>query len=323
MSESTTNHAPKPFRVLGVDLAAQPSTTALCEITISDGMFDVTETIEVCDDSLLMERFGRPSVARIGIDSPFGWPIGFVNALSGHRRRNHWPDDDPDVYGGPKGSSTEEYRDLKFRATDLVVWEKAKKKPISVAVNSLGSVAMRNASLLSSAGAAGLSVDRSGRTGRFVEVYPAAALLQWGIDPKGKSSGGKEWCKRVVRQLLQKMADECRKDLLADESCRELLESQDPATICLANCDLKLKLQNPKKLCCSDHVVDAFVSAIVALMAELDRRIAPKREDRLTRPIPAGMEGLAKTEGWIALPRKDSLTRLASQLDNLLSEATH
>ncbi len=309
MSEPSTHEASENFSVLGVDLAAQPGKTALCEIAISNGVPEITRTEEDCDDTLLMADFRRCDIKRIGIDSPFGWPIAFVNALSNHQSRAglyDWPRNDPEVYAGPKGKSTDEYRDLKFRATDLVVWEKAR-KPLSVAVNSLGSVAIRNASLLSRAGAKGRSVDRSGRTGHFVEVYPAAALCQWGIDPKGKSSDGKKWCKRVMRELLLEMTGDCRK---------EVLESQESATISLAEGDLKLK--NPKNLCCSDHVVDAFVSAVVALMAQLDRQFPPKREEnRLTHPIPPGMEALAKMEGWIALPKEESLKQLMPRLGRL------
>ena len=324
MSELTANESRRNFKVLGVDLAAQPSTTALCEITITHGVPDVTMTRQVCDDEFLLKRFCCPNVARIGIDSPFGWPQGLVDALSAWRSLKRWRrNTDSRKYPPLKSTprEPEQYRDLKYRETDVFVWEQVGLKPISVAVNALGSVAIRNASLLSRAGAKDkdLSVDRSGRTGRFVEVYPAAALHQWCIDPKGKSSDSKKWCKRVMGELLPKMTGKC---------CREVQEcpasKEGTPTIALAQWG-DLKFSDVSEFRKSDHVVDAFVSAIVALMAELDRRIAPKREDsnRLTHPIPRGKGALAKREGWIVLPKKDSLKRLASQLDNLLSEPVH
>ena len=299
MSKSSTHESSENFSVLGVDLAAQPDNTALCEITISNRVPEVTRLEEDCDDTLLMAAFRRCNIERIGIDSPFGWPIAFVNALSKHGSRAgfyDWPRNDPEVYAGPQGKSTEEYRDLKYRATDLVVWKRVK-KPISVAVNSLGSVAIRNASLLSRADAEGLSVDRSGRTGRFVEVYPGAAFAQWDIDTTGykkkKEDGGEQARVEVLKQVKARA---------------RVLEFND---------EIRQNLSE------SDHVVDAFASAIVALMAEIDHRIAPEREDpkRLTYPIPPGMEELAKREGWIALPTKKSLERLEESMERLRSSS--
>ena len=256
------------------------------------------------DDCALLKEFKTSDVARIGIDSPFGWPVAFVNALSNHRNRPglyDWPRNDPEVYAGPEEKSEEEYRDLKYRATELVVWKRVKKvvqkkrtplKPISVAVNSLGSVAIRNASLLSRAGAKGLSVDRSGSAGHFVEVYPAAAFAQWKIDTTGYKKSEKEGGRCIRVKVLKQLrkASACLKEL-TDETISMLSQS--------------------------DHLVDAFVSSIVALMAELDRRPGPKCEkEPLTHPIPAGMEALAKIEGWIVLPTQKSLGQLAERLAN-------
>lgn len=293
MSESIGN-----FKVLGVDLAAQPGTTACCEIHVCAGsttarpiLYD--KKLLATDDNLL-NAFADSCVKRIGIDSPFGWPVGFVGALSEYRLSNRWPQDDSGVYAGPKSKT--QYRDLKYRATDLVVWhDVVRVNPLMVSVDKIGSVAIRNARLLARAESERtLEVDRSGRQGHFVEVYPAAAFAQWGIDTTGYKSTKKEGNatrRKVLRCLRDKMNNVVA---LGDELDPE---SKRPVT---------------------DHVVDAFVSAIIALMADLDGPLGRDDDDRLTEPIPPGLEATAKMEGWIVLPKRGSLERLKKRLKTRL-----
>ena len=269
------------FSVIGVDLAAQPKDTAYCKIVANPKCRKVeieqlkTGKKDACDKRLL-EAFSQQDVVRIGIDAPFGWPLGFVGALSEHRSHNRWPKNDPDVYTPQR--STTEYRDLKYRATDLHVWrqlEELKPKvhvrtpPFSVSADKIGAVSMRMARLHALAESRhGLVVDRSGRKGRFVEVYPAAAFARWHVEKKERI----EVWPRGERFVPP------------DE-------------------DQKTRLKE------SDHAVDALAAALVVLMAHLD----PKR-DTLIEPIPAGMEAVAKREGWIALPTESSLEQLGAWL---------
>ena len=52
-------------------------------------------------------------------------------------------------------------------------------------------------------------------------------------------------------------------------------------------------------------------------MVEID----PKRDQGFIEPIPAGMEAVAKREGWIALPKVCSLTRLRHWLSEQQRQA--
>ena len=64
--------------------------------------------------------------------------------------------------------------------------------PLAVAADRIAMTAMRAARLLAKVHDSGESVDRSGKTHRFVEVYPAAALKTWGLRFKSYKSKGLE-----------------------------------------------------------------------------------------------------------------------------------
>lgn len=281
----------EPVRIVGVDLAAQPGDTAYCVITVNEGQSTIVvaspRSGEDATDANLVDAF--QGTARIGIDAPFGWPVEFIAALPKHRDHGSWPADDPEAYA-PK-DSTIEYRSLKYRGTDLHVWANTGKKPLSVTTDYISAVAMRAAALLSRANAdLGLDVDRSGRTGRFVEVYPAAALARWNIKT---SSGPKRSYKTNAKER--------------ERVLREITEHLDGWP------------QGSAELWNTSHKVDSLVSALVTLMAELDHRLSLPKEDRLIEPIPAGCEALAKMEGWIALPRSFSLRDLRARLKEFAS----
>lgn len=283
------------FKVVGVDLGAQPKDTAYCVIAVdeSQGTFIIESPKsgqEATDDKLLEAFSGK---ARIGIDAPFGWPVEFVATMLVYRDGGRWPGDDPEAYPGK--DSTMEYRTLKCRATDLHVWASTKKKPLSVVADLMSAVAMRAAALISRAQhESGLQVDRSGRTGRFVEVYPAAALKQWDIQTSRDIENG--------ATKSYKKYPEARKHVLCD--IRRYLENG---------------LQDSDEYWRTDDQLDALVSALVTLMAELDRRLAPAQKTRLIKPIPPGFEAVAKMEGWIALPRTSSLRDLSARAKKLAS----
>ena len=159
---------------LGVDLASQAAKTAACLIEWSPESARV-ETLElgVGDERLL--RLAE-AAEKVGIDVPFGWPDDFVDAVSKHHHGQAWPE----VDGRP----------LRYRRTDLVVWERTGRPPLSVSSDRIAVPAFRAARLLSS-----LSPDRSGG-GKFVEVYPRAARACFAL---GRSRSLSELRQRMPR----------------------------------------------------------------------------------------------------------------------------
>jgi len=250
---------------LGVDLASQAKKTAACLIRWDGGSAHV-ECLRIgLEDSALFELFGRPDTGpgKIGIDAPFGWPGDFVHAIRTHWNSMHWPSVD----------SVDVSR-LRLRRTDRAVRKKVGLTPLSVSADKIAMTAMRAARLLAKVHEDGEDVDRSGKTCRFVEVYPAAALRTWGLpfkSYKGKEPEREDKRDKLVCDLAKetglKLTDEVR------SGCRE-----------------------------SDDKFDAFVAALVTRAAAT----------RCCEPIPDEDREHAGKEGWIALPQSDSLARLAT-----------
>lgn len=143
---------------LGVDFAAQPKNTAACRVAWRDGSARV-EGLELGVDDARLQELGA-GADRVGLDVPFGWPENFVQAITMHRAFQGWPQED--------------VRSLRFRRTDLFVQQAVGRWPLSVSTDRIGITAMRAARLLAR------ESDRTGG-GRFVEVYPAASRLRFGI----------------------------------------------------------------------------------------------------------------------------------------------
>ena len=152
---------------------------------------------------------------------------------------------------------------------------------------------MRTALLLSRA-AALFDVDRSGRTGQFVEVYPASALARWGVKTKyPRKEGGSPISYKDPRGIDSAEIRE-KRGALRRRMVRRLVER------------LEASHEVVTRLATSDHTVDALASALVALMVAID----PERDKGFIEPIPEGVDAIAKREGWIALPKTCSLTHL-------------
>lgn len=244
-----------PHTTLGVDLAAQPENTAYCLIEWLKPKARIRELWCGADDAILLEMFGRSD--KVGIDAPFGWPIAFVAAVYTHQRRNVWP---------TVGTAS-----LRYRVTDHVVRERIKRWPLSVSSDLIGVTAMRAARLLSESG----RIDRSG-CGRFVEVYPAAALHIWGFPSTGyKKKPGEEKRRVVTRRLITATKTWLDWPVHAQQACEK-----------------------------SDDALDAVVAALIAQAAATDQ----------IEPISQEHMATAKREGWIALPRAGSLASLAADV---------
>ncbi|MCY3599262.1 MAG: DUF429 domain-containing protein [Gemmatimonadetes bacterium] len=241
---------------LGIDLASQPKRTATCLIRWDRGSARIEALSLGATDANLHELFGRAD--KIGIDAPFGWPAPFTRAIAAYSAETVWPSAD--------------VPQLRFRRTDEFVRERLGRWPLSVSSDLIAVPAMRAVRLLAEVAAAGETIDRSGG-GRFVEVYPAAALHVWGFPSRGyKRTKGAAVRARLVSDLAERTAD-------------WLNLSEEYWARCKA----------------SDDMLDALVAALVA-------RAASKG---CCEPIPPSDRELAKEEGWIALPRTGSLGQLA------------
>ena len=160
---------------------------------------------------------------------------------------------------------------LRFRETDRVAHEKTNRWPLSVSSDLIGVTAMRAASLFSRLAETGKAIDRTG-TGQLVEVYPAAALKIWKFVSKGyKSTKGYEVRCALIREIENRTS--------------RWFDFGRVRTLCEK----------------SDDALDALVAALVARAAALD----------LCEPIPQETVPQAQREGWIALPKPDTLDKLA------------
>lgn len=149
------------MRTLGVDLAARPPGTAACLVEWSAGPTVLLAEPGPVDDGRIEELAGQAD--KVGMDVPFGWPEAFVEDLTSYHRGGAW--------------KTEYGPELRLRVTDRFVKEETGKTPFSVSADRIATCAMRAARLLSELDP---ELDRTG-SGRFVEVYPAAALRVWDV----------------------------------------------------------------------------------------------------------------------------------------------
>jgi hypothetical protein len=116
-------------------------------------------------------------------------------------------------------------------------------------------------------------VQRDG-SGKFVEVYPAAALTVWGFRGTGyKGPSGAGLRHKLVEKLLTRTAPWLRIPASARDLCEE-----------------------------SDDALDSLVASLVTRAAAVGR----------CEPVTPGAEDRARREGWIALPVTGSLADLAT-----------
>ena len=236
---------------VGVDLAAEPVNTAVARISWSAGGAEISELLVGADDAVLLDHIMPAD--KVGIDCPLGWPRRFVEFVAQHQA---------DAFVAPIDIAGKDWRRLLAnRETDLVTREVVGLVPLSVAADRIGLAAMRCAGLLARLAAEGRPVDRSGAA-VVVEVYPAAALKQWGLPfrrYKGALNAG------VRDELVDQLAAAAPwlRFGACEQECRQ-----------------------------SDHALDAVVAALNARAAALARVTAPGVEHAAA----------ARTEGWIALP---------------------
>jgi hypothetical protein len=164
-------------------------------------------------------------------------------------------------------------RDLAKRETDLFVHATTGLTPLSVSADLIAHVAFRCAALLAELSAAGVSVDRSGIDGAVAEVYPAASLRQWGLSHRG-------YKRRANAAVLA--------DNFAAFSARApWLRFDQPADAALCQSN--------------DDAFDAVIAALAARAQAIGQTVAISAEQRL----------VGRSEGWVAIPLRGSLPRLA------------
>ena len=178
-----------PMRTAGVDLAAENRGTALAIIEWTPEGAHLEHLALDVDDAQITDA--AADVVRLGIDCAFGWPDEFVSFVADHANlaQPHAPD-----------GRMAWRRTLAYRQTDRHVRDKIGRWPLSVSTDRIGLTAMRCAGLLGRLSASGLLVDRSGRAGVVVEVYPGATLRLWEWEIRGYRSDPE-----VRRSLLQRM----------------------------------------------------------------------------------------------------------------------
>ncbi|MFY9783704.1 MAG: DUF429 domain-containing protein [Acidimicrobiales bacterium] len=257
-------------RFIGVDLAASPARTGAALITLVGG--GPTRRAEaslvgenfVADNDALIALVDANTV--VGLDAPLGWPDDFVRAVTAHHSFEPWPHV-PDEKR-PRESLRHRRSDLFVRSLELG------SIPLSVSSDLIGVVAMR-AALLQSAWAApwGRLEPRDG-SGRLVETYPAAALRSW------------KFLKR--RGDVYKGGSKRERDRESSERARMLAEIETASATWLK---VDAALREEARL--SDHVFDAFISALTALATKA----------KLTYPPSVSDEDAALREGWIHVPR--------------------
>jgi predicted RNase H-like nuclease len=246
-------------KTIGVDLAAQSKETAVCVLNWSHRRATMgTLAVGAGDDDILdLVRAENP--AKVAIDAPFGWPNPFVTAVSQHAAGERW--------------NARETRALRLRTTDLAVIAQTGAQPLSVSADRIAVTAFRCAGLLSQLATAGYPANRAGDE-LVVEVYPAAAMRQWGLNPRGyKGSKPEQQARRA--QLVVDLATRSESILVLDAEQRA-------------------------RLAASDHLFDALICALIARAALIGATI----------PIPNDVRALAAVEGWIALPHTASLSKL-------------
>jgi len=169
---------------LGVDLAAEPKGTALCELRWSRDGATVAEIACGAADATILCWAAR--AAAVGVDAPFGWPLAFERALAAWADGLPWP-----------GRWERDRRErLRLRETDRWVAQRGK-RPLSVSTDKIAVCAMRAATLLTAQAADGPALSRV--EGPWFEVYPGGALHEWGL---GAAASGYKRDPAVRERLL-------------------------------------------------------------------------------------------------------------------------
>ena len=245
---------------LGIDLSTSRKNTSYCQIDWSgaEPRLVAGPTTPAARNQWESLHSAIGTSDKVAIDVPLGWPVAFSREVSAHARGEAWTAD----------------RDkCLWRVTDdrvarvKGVEDKGARRPLSVSANLIGATAMDAAKELGR-----YSIDRSGRSGKFCEVYPAVALRRWGFPDVGyKGADSIEQRTRLANLIL--------------------------AGVPWASVALGLQAL----ICGDDNHLDSFLCALIARLVAIGDAEGPSDNE---------LE-MARIEGWIWLPNPGSLTSVA------------
>jgi len=283
---------PKPNLTLGIDLASQPTSTAICAIKWDDGLPEIIQLARghipaderaeaprtrLHNRALKRAILGcfdgnepRLEVTKVGIDAPFGWPDAFIGHVSDWHYRSQW-----NVELGQLESPEEMHR-MELRLTDRKVWARPEiaKKPLSVSTDKLAYPALRCVTLLADLKRLDdKDVSRDG-SGIACEVYPDPALRIWSRESNGGLSG------RV--SYKGKGNENIRRDLVSIIKGETGLRAEDHF---FEQCEE------------SDDCLDALVCALMARAVTIGATVTPTEAG-----LNADEISQVEREGWIHLP---------------------
>lgn len=246
---------------LGIDLSTSRKNTSYCRIdwSVRTPRVVTVPTTPAAGNQWESLHAAIAESDKVAIDVPLGWPAAFSREVSAHAKGEAWTAD----------------RDkCLWRVTDRRVAQvkgadgKGARPPLSVSANLIGATAMDAAKELGR-----YSIDRSGRSGKFCEVYPAVAIRRWGFQDVGyKGADSSEQRNKLVNLVL--------------------------AVIPWASAAPGLQAL----VCGDDNHLDSFLCALIARLVAIGSAEGPS-DDELE---------MARIEGWIWLPQPGSLTSITS-----------
>ena len=194
----------RPTVTIGVDLATSPAATGLCVLDVTAMRATIVRTsaertITAIADLAAHWWDATGGAIRIGIDSPFGWPIAWADLLARARELG-------DVRAGESAQDGTHAiaQPLRWRLTDveLSAWSHRALRPMTPSMDRLAATTARCVDLLARLRDAGIPVTRTGVDSAAFEVYPTASLFAWGLAGPG---GRREARSRFLAETLQRI----------------------------------------------------------------------------------------------------------------------
>jgi hypothetical protein len=170
--------------VIGVDCATQPKRVGLARATLAEGAWRVDDAFMCSGSDLPLDGISawlsEEEATLLALDAPLGWPGSMGAVLADHRA----------------GEPLSEPRDRLFnRETDRFVLRLTGKRPLEVGADRIARTAHAALELLAQVRArSGHSIPlawdhREQAVPAAIEVYPAATLRAYGIDPPSSGRG--------------------------------------------------------------------------------------------------------------------------------------
>lgn len=259
-----------PVRVAGIDWATEAKKRALVGLVTDGGALVVEKVLSPLTDAEIRRALGDDGLEVVAVDTPFGWPRGFVQFVQG------WA-------AAGATATPPDSKAFRYRTTDLVVWKELGKQPLPVSSDRIALTTRSWTEFVVSQNLSGRIVAGGGRLPKtagasVIEVYPGASLIAF-----AQGASGKE--RRLVTDGYK-----------ADQAIRRTL---------LAGLFEQFVLTDTKQIDAiagatdeeSDRT-DAFLAALTAIaylgkLPNWDVRRPRQNEDED-----------AKTEGWIFFPVK-------------------